>query len=733
MKKRVKLSIIYVYFNTPKELVDSISTIKDAISIKNYEEIVVNNNSPKDLPKMPHLKKIKVIKSKRNLGFGAGCNLGAKKASGKYLLFINPDTIFKKSSIDILLKKISSNKNIGVVGPKMVSEAGKTLPTTSTFISPFNALFKFSFLGKFLTKNVVTKGQTDVLSGACLLIKKNVFEEVEGFDENFFMYFEEQDLCKRIADLGYKIVYEPKSQITHFIGRSLSNKKTIEEYFRTSRYKYTKKHFGNKKAAIIEFILRNLSITNVAIFVIFCLSLFLNTFRMSELMLLIGDSARDFIAGQAMIETGKIPLVGIPSSVTWLHQGPISVWLIGLSFLFSNTNPVAPGYLFGFLGAISTALVYLLGKTYFNKRVGVLSALLFATAPMITVNSRMPYHTSLIPLFTLIFFLVLHKSISKTKLLPLMFFFLGILLQVELSNIVVLGLVFITLRILKIHASRLEIVKSIIGFITGISPFILYDLTHGFSYSLFPLWILNRLRLFAGIGTDNAPTSSGLPNAINTFYHQISASIFPNIPYFGLVIFIVSLIILAWFTYSKRSKGNLLLLLWITVPSIAFLLHASPGTAYFALLYPAISLTFGFFLDKLTSKTQLSYLFIAAIVASNVFLLIKNDFYVTSKNGPHLMPPSGYSFGNTWVFVNETSHAIVGNAAGKEFKITPLGFLNEYKTSMDPYKFLITRAGGKLNDKAKINYLITVEGITKDKSKIIYSNFQDQVERHESK
>ena len=105
----MKFSIIYVYFNTPEEIQVSINSIDKAVGKNSYEIIVVDNNSTKKIPRaLFRDKRVTIIKSKTNGGFGYGCNLGAKSATGEYILFLNPDTVLFENSVVTMLKTFTS-------------------------------------------------------------------------------------------------------------------------------------------------------------------------------------------------------------------------------------------------------------------------------------------------------------------------------------------------------------------------------------------------------------------------------------------------------------------------------------------------------------------------------------------------------------------------------------------------------------------------------------------------
>lgn len=733
------LSIIYVHYKVEKLIVESIKSIYKYPPKKSFEIIVVDNSNSKLLQrKLSDFEKVKYINPQKNLGFGRACNLGAKKGRGKYLLFINPDTLVRKNSIEKMLEKIQYDKKIGILGPQITDRKGKVLPSISSFLTKVSNIVVYSILNTLWKDNPISKKfwlydldrkseqEVDVVSGACMLIPKDVFDKVKGFDEKFFMYFEEHDICKRVKKKGLKVIYFPEAKIVHYIGQSLKNKKRIRKYFEKSRFLYSKKHFGIPYAILSEFFLRILSADFLIFLTIFLLSLFINTYKLDQLMLFIGDMARDYLVARDFIIYGTIPVVGIPSSVVWLHQGPTSVWLIALSLAVTNFNPIAPAILFGFINAVTSGLVYFLGKNYFNRVTGFISAVLFLSVPLAVVNARMPYHTSLVPFFAVLFFLLLPYEIKSKKTPFLLGLLLGLLLLVELSNIVVVGVLVLVLAIYKQKQSLKRMFVFLLGFLVGILPFTIYDFTNGATYLKFPAWILYRLvRSLTGNSTDD----KGLvTDFMPTLYQQISGSILPNLPIASVLIFIAAMILILIKFAKNKKMGDLILTLWIAVPLFGFLAHNSPGTAYFSLLYPAFSLLTGYFLHSAFKlKTAVLLCFIIALL--NLNFLFSNSFFVNtnSKNNP--MPPTNYSFGNTYLQSKEASMAIIEASKGSEITLKPEGIIKLYKTSLDPYKFFIWRFGGKLSDNGN-EYIVSEKGFN-TANKIIFQNRTDQVAVHD--
>ena len=262
LQKTIILSVIIINYNLEEEISDCLkSLIKTLSAIEKYsdsfEVIILDNNSPNK--KLPELERkfgthyIHFFYSDINLGFGKGCNLAASKAKGKYLLFLNPDTIVSEDIFTPIIDIFENDKTIGIIGPKQ--QTRKPFFDFSAGYSPnlFFEIFNLAGLGVFLEglfiyalTKLSSKDHFNVnwILGAAIFIKKEIFEKVNGFDRDFFMFFEEVDLCKRVNAEGYRIIYHHTQKI-HHIG-SVSGKRnyflyTVRTY--ASKYLYLTKHF----------------------------------------------------------------------------------------------------------------------------------------------------------------------------------------------------------------------------------------------------------------------------------------------------------------------------------------------------------------------------------------------------------------------------------------------------------------------------------------------------------
>lgn len=254
MKKLIDLSIQVVNFNTKSYLINCLQSVFQNLSDSqlSFEINILDNNSNDDLSDLKSFfsdfqkENLKIYQSQKNLGFGGGHNFLAKKTDAKYLLLINPDIIIEeKEAITSLYERIVKDDSIKVIGPKLYNKQGRN----QVFDHGENKglLAKvLNELGLAFWKNREQETECAWVSGAVFLIEKSVFDKINGFDENFFLYKEEEDLCLRLKrlDRNYRVLYFPEVKIMH-IGSVVAKK---EIYFYTSWKYFIRKHrFGSRQ------------------------------------------------------------------------------------------------------------------------------------------------------------------------------------------------------------------------------------------------------------------------------------------------------------------------------------------------------------------------------------------------------------------------------------------------------------------------------------------------------
>lgn len=215
-----KVSVIILNWNGKKFLDACLSSLANVTSIP-LEIIVVDNNSSDDSVKFIRNKfpKVNLIASKENNGFAKGNNIGAARATGKYLLFLNNDTKVTPEFLTPLVAACEKDSTIGCVQPEMrVMKSPDLLDEAGAYLTFSGFLYHYGYRKKYNAPMYRSTREVFSAKGACIFIPKKVFQTVGAFDEDFFIFFEETDLCHRIWLAGFRVLYMPKSHIFHVAG-----------------------------------------------------------------------------------------------------------------------------------------------------------------------------------------------------------------------------------------------------------------------------------------------------------------------------------------------------------------------------------------------------------------------------------------------------------------------------------------------------------------------------------
>ncbi|MBQ2561148.1 MAG: glycosyltransferase [Fibrobacter sp.] len=228
-------SVIIIAYNSCDFIPACLKSVRDACEGIDSQIIVLDNGSNE--PIIPEIKnffpEVEWIDSKENLGFGKGCNLAEKHATKPYLFFINPDTIISKNAFREMLNFMEEHPDAGTVGCRILNEDGslqwacrRSFPTIVSAVSKTIGLAALFPKSKTLASYNMTYAdpdemtEVDAISGSFFCIRRDVYEKLNGFDEDFFMYGEDLDLCFRTKQMGLKNYYTPVTNILHFKGQS---------------------------------------------------------------------------------------------------------------------------------------------------------------------------------------------------------------------------------------------------------------------------------------------------------------------------------------------------------------------------------------------------------------------------------------------------------------------------------------------------------------------------------
>ena len=229
------LSIIIVHTYEKDQLRQTLRSIRRAAPKLHLEIIIVDNNPAallyEDVLK-PEFPEARYIPLKANGGFGAGMNHGIRVASGRYVLIFNPDLVVQPGSLEALVTFMDAHKDVGICGPRLTNPDGTLQYSCYRLPTALLPVYRRTPLGKtrrgkqevddYLMKDFdhMSERDVDALIGAALCVRRELFQTVGLFDEQFFMYYEDNDLCRRFWEHGYRVVYLPSSLMMHYHRRA---------------------------------------------------------------------------------------------------------------------------------------------------------------------------------------------------------------------------------------------------------------------------------------------------------------------------------------------------------------------------------------------------------------------------------------------------------------------------------------------------------------------------------
>ncbi|WP_178984630.1 glycosyltransferase family 2 protein [Winogradskyella helgolandensis] len=245
----MKLSVIILNYNVRYFLELCLKSVEAAIAHIDAEIIVIDNNSPDDSCAMVKelFPFVKLIENKDNSGFSKGNNIGVAQAKGEYLCVLNPDTVVAEDTFTKLIKFTDGKNNLGIVGCQLIDGKGKFLPESKRHIpTPKVSLKKVLGITKDYYANAIKieeTGKVDILVGAFMWLKKEVYDVVGGFDEDYFMYGEDIDLSYKVLKAGYDNFYFGDTTVIHFKGESTLKDAQYAKRFYGAMQIFYKKHF----------------------------------------------------------------------------------------------------------------------------------------------------------------------------------------------------------------------------------------------------------------------------------------------------------------------------------------------------------------------------------------------------------------------------------------------------------------------------------------------------------
>jgi len=254
-----ELSVLIVSYQSRDLLTVCLRSVEDTVTERSFEVLVADNASTDGTAAMlaHEFPQTRLLEMGGNLGFARASNRALREARGRYLLLLNPDTVCLKGSVDSMARYLEANERVGVVAPRLLntdlSDQGtaRAFPTAAAFVfgrrSPFTRFFPNNpwsrqyLLGR--TRIGDDPFAVDWVSGACLMLRRDVLERVGALDEAFFMYWEDADWCRRIKQAGYTVVCVPAARVIHHEGSSRRGWPARQVWiFHQSVYRYYRKY-----------------------------------------------------------------------------------------------------------------------------------------------------------------------------------------------------------------------------------------------------------------------------------------------------------------------------------------------------------------------------------------------------------------------------------------------------------------------------------------------------------
>ncbi len=227
------LSIVLVAFNSRKHLLACLKSLYTTPPTLDFEVIVIDNGSDDGTQEAlaERFPEARLIESGHNAGYTGGNNLGYRNSSGRHLLFLNPDTLVTGAALEQMVSCADSDGHCGAVGPKVLNADGslqRSCYPAARLSTVITSVFFLDYIPGFETltgikpnyhpEDYAREMNVDVACGCCLLVPRRILDEVGPFDDVYWMYGEEADLCERIRTHGYAVRYAPSASIVHFGG-----------------------------------------------------------------------------------------------------------------------------------------------------------------------------------------------------------------------------------------------------------------------------------------------------------------------------------------------------------------------------------------------------------------------------------------------------------------------------------------------------------------------------------
>ena len=228
------VSVLILNYRSPQPTVECVFSLLEQSIADRMEIVVIDNHSEDDSigvlrNRLSGIPNVHIVESARNGGFGRGCNLGSHHARGEFILVNNPDKRLQQDGVEKLVEKMQSDESIGILAPALLHEDGTRRLSARAYPRPLDVIAKRTFLQHLFPKRVSQyllldedlshEREVDWIVGGSFLMRQSLFQELGGFDDRFFLFFEDTDLCRRCKEQGKRVVYFPEVHANDRINR----------------------------------------------------------------------------------------------------------------------------------------------------------------------------------------------------------------------------------------------------------------------------------------------------------------------------------------------------------------------------------------------------------------------------------------------------------------------------------------------------------------------------------
>jgi GT2 family glycosyltransferase len=254
------LSVVVVTYNSEQTIASCLRSLESAIAhIANVEIVVVDNASTDRTLFLIETASIRaqILRNSVNVGFAAGANQGARAATGDLLLFLNPDCIVHNTTLRELLVASEKTGHNSIIGIQLLSPDGKRLPsfwrTPTLFRMSVEAFLPYRLSSHWVCESISQPGPVDGVTGACLFVPRSVFESLGGFDERYFLYYEDLDLCYAAWRAGIGVYGIPTIAVIHHVGVSTADdRERLFRHLYRGRILFAQKYFSRAGALVVS-------------------------------------------------------------------------------------------------------------------------------------------------------------------------------------------------------------------------------------------------------------------------------------------------------------------------------------------------------------------------------------------------------------------------------------------------------------------------------------------------